>query len=74
MGTMVVGVLQSSVTVVQGVGIPGGTLDVISLLGRFLAEVRSVRIPQHDGWESGCFFFMSMTWSARCCNASFTQA
>ena len=54
-GNKVVGVLLSRVAVVQGVNISGGTFNVLSVLGKLLAEVRSVTIPKYD--EQGLMMF-----------------
>ena len=55
-------ILQSSVAVVQGVSVPGRTLTVPSVLGKILAGVHSVKIPQYDeqGVWMGFFFSMSV--------------
>ena len=40
MGNRVVGVLQSNITLVQGVCVPDGTLKMLSVLGKFFAGKR----------------------------------
>ena len=38
-GNTMIGIFQSSVAGVQGVSVPGGTLNLLSVLGKTLVEV-----------------------------------